>query len=143
MSTHGNQIVDTMTIREAAARWTDSRSEKLHYWAETFGIALKDFHAGHIRTYQVDRGEQVAASQVDAEVGALLALLAELGLDQEVQRYNHSLEDASEITTADFKSLPVTVQTYIEKLRKKISDLEAANYRMENRIRKINWGRSR
>jgi len=137
------QIVETMTIREAAPLWHDPRSEHLQHWAETFGVCLKDFHAGHIRTFQLERSQQVTGAQVDAEVEALLALLGELGLGQEIRLYYRSFGDQDEITPAEFGAFPEAARIYIEKLRRKISELEAMSHRMENRIRRTNWGRSR
>jgi len=137
-------IVGTMTIREAAALWADPRREHLKRWGETFfGVILQELHHGHVVTYQKDRGEEVTASQVDAEVGALLALLKQIGLGDEIERRNQSLGDAGEITIAEFNALPEPVRKYIDKLRREINDLQAGNYRLESRIRRTNWGRSR
>ncbi|HZP06467.1 MAG TPA: hypothetical protein VFB43_16335 [Terracidiphilus sp.] len=143
MSEDQFRIAETMTIREASSLWHDPRSEHLQHWAETFGVCLKDFHAGHIRTYQLERSQQVAGAQVDAEVDALLALLTELGLGQEIRLYYRSFADEGEITPAEFGTLPEAARLYIDKLKQKISELEAMNHRMENRIRKTNWGRGR
>jgi hypothetical protein len=143
MSEDRIRIVETMTIREASPLWHDPRREHLQHWAETFGVCLKDFHAGHIRTYQLERSQQVAGAQVDAEVEALLALLAEVDLGQEIRRYCRSFAEDGEITAAEFGAFPEAARLYIEKLRRKISELEATNHRMENRIRKTNWGRGR
>jgi hypothetical protein len=138
-----DNIAGTMTIREAAARWSDSRKENLKRWAETFGVPLQELHPGHVVTYRKDRGEETTSSQVDAEVEALLALLKQIGLGGEIGRYNRSFSETGELTPAEIRALPEPVQRYIEKLKQEISDLEAANDRMESRIRRTNWGRSR
>jgi hypothetical protein len=138
-----DKIVSTMTVREAAPLWSDPRRDNLKRWAETFGVPLEEFHPGHVATYQKDRGEEVSAAQVDAEVEALLALLKYLGLGSEIERYNRTLSEAGELTPAEFRALPESAQKYIAKLKEEISDLEAANDRMESRIRRTNWGRSR
>lgn len=137
-----DKIVGTMTIREAVALWSDPRSELLKRWAETFGVPLQELHPGHVMTYQMDRGEEVPASQVDVEVGALLALLKEIGLGQEIERLNRPLSKMGELTPAEFNALPESVRKYIDKLKEEISELQAGKYRMENQIRRTNWGRS-
>jgi hypothetical protein len=143
MTTTNEEIVGTMTIREAAARWPDPRSEHLKRWAETFGVRLQDLHPGHVRTYQMDRGQEATASQVDSEIDALLALLKQVGLGDEIKRYYQPLGEAGEITQAEFNALPEPVRKYINKLKKEILDLHAQKGRMEDRIRRTNWGRSR
>jgi hypothetical protein len=143
MKTTNGSIVGTMTIREAAASWSDPRSEHLKRWAETFGVRLQDLHPGHIRTYQLDRGQERTASQVDSEIDALLRLLKQAGLGDEFARYYQPLGEAGEITQAEFNALPEPVRQYIDKLKKEILDLQAQNGRMEDRIRRTNWGRSR
>ena len=138
-----DKIVGTMTIREAAALWSDPRKDHLKHWAETFGVPLQELHPGHVVTYQKDRGEEVTTSQVDAEVGALLALLKEIGLGDEIERRNRPLSEAGELTPAEFNALPEPARKYIDKLRREISELKAGIDRMESRIRRTNWGRSK
>ncbi len=137
-----DKIVGTMTIREAAAHWSDPRKDHLKRWAETFGVPLQELHPGHVVTYQKDRGEETTASQVDTEVEALLALLKQVGLGGEIERYNRLLAETAELTPAEIRALPEPVRRYIDKLKQEISDLEAANDQMESRIRRTNWGRS-
>jgi hypothetical protein len=137
------EIIGTMTIKEAAALWADPRREHLKRWGETFGVPLQELHPGHVVTYQKDRGEEATASQVDAEVGALLALLKQIGLGDEIERRNQSLGDAGEITIAEFNALPEPARKYIDKLRREVNGLKAGNDRLESRIRRTNWGRSR
>lgn len=138
-----DKIIGTMTIREAASHWSHPRKDQLKRWAETFGVPLQELHPGHVVTYQKDRGEEATASQVDVEVGALLALLKEIGLGGEIELRNRPLAETPELTPAEIRALPEPVQKYIDKLKQEISDLEAASDRMESRIRKTNWGRSR
>jgi hypothetical protein len=138
-----NRIVGTMTIREAAALWSDPRSELLKRWAEAFGVTLAELHPGHFVTYQKDRGQETSSAQVDAEVAALLELLKQLGLGSEVGRYIRPLSETEELTPAEIRALPESVRKYIDKLKQEIVDLGAANDRMESRIRRTNWGRSR
>ena len=98
MKSKSEEIIGTMTIHEAAALWSDSRCVQLKRWVETFGVPLQELHPGHVVTYQKDRGEEVTASQVDAEVGALLALLKQIGLGDEIERGNRFLGESEEIT---------------------------------------------
>ena len=79
MSTKKEEIIGTMTIKEAAANWEDPRRQHLKRWGETFGVPLQELHPGHVVTYQNDRGDETTAAQVDAEVSALLALLKQIG----------------------------------------------------------------
>jgi hypothetical protein len=52
-------IVATMTVKEAAEYLAEPGKKKdLQRWAETFGIPLHEFHIGHIKTYQADRGQE-------------------------------------------------------------------------------------
>jgi hypothetical protein len=142
MTMTNDKIIGTMTIREAAALWADPRREYLKRWGETFfGVTLQQLHHGHVMTYQKDRGKEATASQVDAEVGALLALLKQIGLGDEIERRNQSLGDAGEITVAEFNALPEPARKYIDKLRRRIHDLQAENGRKERRFRQTTWGR--
>jgi hypothetical protein len=139
----GEKIVGTMTIREAAALWSDPRRQYLKRWAETFGVQLQDLHPGHVVTFQKDRGEETTSSQADTEVAALLTLLKQIVLGGEIERRNRPLSETGELTPAEIRALPEPAQRYIERLKHEISDLESANDRMESRIRRTNWGRSR
>jgi hypothetical protein len=138
-----DKIVGTMTIREAAALWSDPRKEMLNRWAETFGVQLQDLHPGHVVTYQKDRGEETTASQLDAEVEALLALLKQIGLGGEIERRNRLLCESGELTQAEIMALPEPARKYIDRLKQEILELEAEKEQMSNRIRRTNWGWSR
>ena len=61
----------------------------------------------------------------------------------EIERRNQSLGDAGEITIAEFNALPEPARKYIDKLRREVNGLKAGNDRLESRIRRTNWGRSR
>lgn len=143
MSTKKEEIIGTMTIREAAALWSDPRRRHLKRWAETFGVPLQDLHPGHVATFQKDRGEETTSSQVDTEIEALLALLKQIGLGGEIERRNRPLSETGELTPAEIRALPEPAQRYIERLKQEISDLEFASDQMESRIRRTNWGRPR
>jgi len=53
------EILATMTVKEAAEYLAETNRTDLRRWGETFGIPLKEFHTGHIRTYQIDRAQEV------------------------------------------------------------------------------------
>jgi hypothetical protein len=143
MAATDDMIIGTMTIREAAEHWSDPRSGLLKRWGETFGVQLQELHPGHVVTFQKDRGEEVGTSQVDAEVAALLELLKKLGLGADIERYNQPLGETGELTPAEIRALPEAAQKYIDKLKREIANLGAANDRMESQIRRTKWGRSR
>jgi hypothetical protein len=143
MTISSDGIIATMTIGEAAALWSDPRKAHLRRWAETFGVPLQELHPGHVATYQKDRGAETVSAQVDLEVEALLALLKQIGLGGEIERYNRPLGDTGELTQAEMAALPEAVRKYIDRLKREISELEAEKERMSSRIRRTNWGRSR
>jgi hypothetical protein len=132
-----------MTIGEAAVNWADPRGEHLKHWAETFSVRLQDLHIGHIQTYQRERGEQASGAQVDIEVDAILALLKLIGRDEDILPYYQSFTQARELTPSEINALPEPVRKHIDKLTQEISELKSQGDRMTNRIRKMNWGRTR
>ncbi len=85
------EILTTMTVKEAAEYLAEPSRADLRRWGETFGIPLKEFHTGHIRTYQIDRAQEVEATIVDREVAALLKLLRALNLSAEIERFYRPL----------------------------------------------------
>lgn len=86
-----SKILATMTVKEAAEHLGEPGRTYLQRWGETFGIPLKEFHVGHVRTYQIDRAQEVEARIVDMEVAALLMLLRELNLSAEIERFYRPL----------------------------------------------------
>src|ERR1700744_5956671 len=91
------RILPTMTVKEAAEYLGEPSRSHLRRWGETFGISLKEFHAGHLRTYQIDRAKEVEAQIVDVEVAALLMLLRELNLSAEIERFYKPLVDTAKL----------------------------------------------
>lgn len=141
--TSNNEILGTMTIQVAAAHWSDPQNESLKHWAETFQVPLQDLHIGHVRTYQQERDGKVIASQIDIEVAALLALLKQIGLGDEIAHLYQPLSEAGMLTPVEIAGLSEPVRKYIGNLKQEISHLRTENERMKNQIRKTNWGRSR
>jgi hypothetical protein len=138
-----SEISGAMTIAEAATQWPDERREKLKLWVDKTGTRLQDLGIWHLQAYERERGEVATASEIDAEVDALLALLATIGLGDEVRLYYRPLCQEGQVTAAEIKALPEPVRRYIQKLQQEISDLRAGNERMNNHIRRTNWGRNR
>jgi hypothetical protein len=91
------EILATMTVKEAAEYLAETNRTDLRRWGETFGIPLKEFHTGHIRTYQIDRAQEVEATIVDREVAALLKLLRALNLSAEIERFYRPLVEATKL----------------------------------------------
>ena len=82
------QILKTMTVREAAPLWDDPRSIHLKRWGETFEVPLDEFHHGHIVMYEQDRlREKVSYPVVWTEVCAFRALLKHVGLGEEIESH--------------------------------------------------------
>jgi hypothetical protein len=143
MPTSRTEIVGTMTVGEAVPNWPDPRSGHLKYWAEAFGVCLQDLHIGHIRTYQQERGTQVAGAQVDIEVDAVFALLKQIGLGDDILAHYQSFTQTGNLTPAEISSLSAPVRRYIDKLIREISELRSDSQRKTNWLQRMNWGRSR
>jgi hypothetical protein len=93
------EILATMTVKEAAEYLAESSKTDLQRWGETFGIPLNEFHTGHIRTYQIDRVQEVEARIVDREVAVLLKLLRGLNLSAEIERFYRPLVGTTKLRT--------------------------------------------
>jgi hypothetical protein len=134
------KILKTMTVREAAAIWEDPRRVHLQRWAETFSIALDEFHIGHIVTYEKNRLEEVRYSVMWTEVTSLRALLKQAGLGQEIESHYTTALDKVKLTADEMHSLTPRARAYIEYLEQEVAGLNAASERMKATLRKINWG---
>ncbi len=143
METSDRDISGAMTIAEATDQWPDERREKLKLWAGKSDVRLQDLGIWDLHSYQRERGEVATASEIDAEIEALLALLATAGLGDEIRFHYRPLCQEGEITAAEIRALPEHARRYIESLQERISELGAGNERMKNQIRRTNWGRSR
>ncbi len=138
------QILKTMTVRQAAAIWEDERSVHLKRWGETFEVPLDEFHYGHIVTYEQDRlGEKVSYPVVWTEVCALRALLKHVGLGQEIESHYMTPLDRVKLTEEERSGLSHRARAYIEYLEQEVYNLNATNERTKNTLQKINWGRKR
>lgn len=143
MGASGSEISGAMTIAEAATQWPDARREKLKFWTGKIDVRLQDLGIWDLHSYQRERGEVATSSEIDAEIDALLALLATVGLGDEIRLHYRPMCQDGEITAAEIRALPEHARRYIQKLQREISELGAGNERMKNQIRRTNWGRSR
>ncbi len=134
---------NTMTVREAAKCWPDSRSVHLTRFGENFGVCLRDLHIGHIRTYQSERAKEVSTLTVDLEVGALRALLQELALGEEIEQLYRPLQPHLTLKLEQIAELPEWARRYIAYLQSEMSTLRHENENLRDRVRKANWARSR
>jgi hypothetical protein len=135
------RILDTMTISEAWPLIPATKQALLKHWADTFDVALADFHAGHFVTYQRERLPQASARITQDEVSALLDLLHEQGLGKNIPPSRENSDP--NIGEEEFAALPERVREYIEFLRRQNSSLQSQITLQHNQIRRRNWGRSR
>lgn len=134
-------VTQEMTVREVLPLLSPAEQISLQYWAAEFGIPLRQFHLGHIRTYEVEHLGAVSREEVNSEVSALLRLLESLGLGEEIRRRYQPLRDAEELSPEERAALPERALKYIEKLEGEIEELEARHSRTQDRLRKANWAK--
>jgi hypothetical protein len=134
-------ITAEMRIRDALPLLSPAEQISLQYWAAEFGMPLREFHLGHIRTYEVERLRVVSREEVNAEVSVLLRLLESIDLGDEIRLRYEPLRDPAELSPEERAGLPERVLKYIEKLEDEIEELEAGAYRTQDRLRKANWAK--
>ena len=134
-------ITEEMTVREVAPYVSPAEQVSLQYWAAEFGIPLREFHLGHIRTYESQRLRTESRHTVNAEVSVLLRLLESVGLGDDIRRRYEPLRDQEELSPAERAVLPERALKYIEKLEGEIEELEARNHRSQDHLRKANWAK--
>lgn len=134
-------IREDMTVREALSFLPPAQRANLQFWAEEFGIALREFHLGHIRTYETHRLQVESRHVVDAEVSSLLRLLDAARTGEEIRRQYQPLRDPEELSSEERAFLSARALRYIEKLEDQLRDLRARNDRTEDRLRKANWAK--
>jgi hypothetical protein len=62
------EITQEMTVRDALSFLSPAQQINLRFWAEEFGIQLREFHIGHIKTYENLRLRIASREMVNAEV---------------------------------------------------------------------------
>jgi hypothetical protein len=135
------EITQEMTVRDALPFLSPAQQINLGSWAEEFGIRLREFHIGHIKTYESLRLGAASRELVNAEVSTLLDLLDLVGAGEEIKRWYQPLQEPDELSPEERASLPVRALKYIEKLESELQELMAQNHETENRLRKANWAK--
>jgi hypothetical protein len=136
-----NGIRQEMTVRDALSFLSPAQQINLQFWAKEFGIPLREFHLGHIRTYESQRLRDQSLHVVNAEVSTLLDLLDSAGVGDEIRSRYQPLREPDELSPEERASLPERALQYIEKLEGELRELEARNDQTENRLRKSNWAK--
>jgi len=134
-------IRQEMTVRDAFSFLSPAQQINLQFWAKEFGIPLREFHLGHIRTYESERLRDQSLHVVNAEVSSLLDLLESVGLGEEIRSHYQPLRAPDELSPEERASLPERALKYIEKLEGELRELEAQSDRTEDRLRRANWAR--
>jgi hypothetical protein len=134
-------ITEEMRVRDALPLLSPAEQISLQYWAAEFGIPLREFHLGHIRTYELQRLSAVSREEVNAEVSILLRLLESVGLGDEIRRRYQPLRNPEELSPEERTALPERALHYIETLEGEIEELEARNHRTQDRLRRANWAK--
>ena len=137
------RISSEMTVREALPRLSPAVQINLQHWAAEFGIPLREFHLGHIKTYENQRLSAVSREQVNAEVSTLLGLIESVGVGEEIGARYQPLREPDDLTPEERAALPERALRYVEKLEGEVRDLVAGKLRVEDRLRKANWARRR
>ncbi len=134
-------ITEATRVRDALPLLSPAEKISLQYWTAEFGIPLREFHLGHIRTYEIQRLSAVSREEVNAEVSVLLHLLESVGLGDEIRQRYQPLRDPEELSPEERAALPERALHYIEKLEGEVEELEARNYRTQDRLRWAKWSR--
>jgi hypothetical protein len=137
----GGGVNAEMTFREALPLLSPAQRINLQHWAAEFGIPLREFHMGHIKTYESERLRAESRHVVNAEVSTLLSLLEAAGVGEEIRRHYQPLRDPDELSQEERAALPEQALKYIEKLEGQLAELRAQNDRTANRLRKANWAK--
>jgi predicted nuclease with TOPRIM domain len=135
------EITQEMTVRNALSFLSPAEQINLRFWAEEFGIQLREFHMGHIKTYESLRLRIASREVVTAEVSALLDLLESVGASEEIRRCYQALRETDELSPEERASLPERARKYIDKLESELQEVEARNHRTESHLRKANWAK--
>jgi hypothetical protein len=135
------EITQEMTVRDALSFLSPAQQINLRFWAEEFGIQLREFHMGHIQTYESLRLRTASREVVNAEISTLLDLLESVGATEEIRKRYQPVREPDELSPEERASLPERALKYIKKLEGEIQELEAGNHRTENSLRKAHWAK--
>jgi hypothetical protein len=125
-----------MTVREALPLCTPAQQKKLTHWSERFAVALREFHLGHIKTYEADRLREVDLHIVNAEVDTLLRLIESAGVADLSLRKYRPLQESYILRIDEREALPNRAQKYLEVLEREIQRLTTENERIMKLLRK-------
>jgi hypothetical protein len=125
-----------MTVKDALEFCSPAQRSHLSHWADKFGVTLREFHIGHIRTYESDRLREVDLHVVNAEVDSLLRLVESAGGGDLSLRKYRPLQESYVLTLEERKELPTRAQKFIEVLEREIERLTTENDRLMNMLRK-------
>jgi hypothetical protein len=137
------RITGEMTIRETLQFCSPAQQMNLRYWAESFGLQLRDFHIGHIKTYESERQSQASLQAINSEVLTLLSLLDSAGVGGEIKERYRPLREPDELSSEERAALPERAQKYIEKLENELQKVTTESGRTADRLRKANWAKYR
>ena len=116
--------------------------EHLSHWSEKFGVTLREFHIGHVKTYELDRLREVDLNVVNAEVDSLLRLVESAGGgDLSLRKYRRWNPMCSPSTKE--KTYRCAAQKFIEVLEREIQRLTIENERIMRLLRKAVVARKR
>ena len=87
------EITQEMTVMDTFPFLSVAQQINLRPWAEEFGIQLREFHMGHIRTYEDLRLRVVTHEVVNAEVSTLADLLDAVGTGEEIRKRYRPLRE--------------------------------------------------
>jgi hypothetical protein len=132
-----------MTVKDALEHCSPAQRKQLSRWSETFAVKLREFHIGHIRTYEKDRLREVNLHVVNAEVDALLRLVEPAGVGDLSLRKYRPLQESYVLTLDERKALPTKAQKYIDVMEREIERLTVENDRIMNMLRKAALSRKR
>ena len=100
------QIGAEMTVKDALSFPSPALQINLQLWAKEFGIPLREFHLGHIRTYESQRLREQSLHVVNAEVSTLLDLLDSAGLGGEIRSRYRPLREPDELSPEERAPFP-------------------------------------
>jgi len=125
-----------MTVKDALEYCSPGQRRHLLRWSERFTVKLRDFHIGHIRTYEKDRLREVDLNIVNAEVDSLLRLVESAGVGDLSLRKYRPLQESYVLTFDERKTLPPKAQKFIELLEREIQRLTTENERIIHMLRR-------
>jgi hypothetical protein len=132
-----------MTVKDALEFCSPAQRKYLARWSEKSLVTLREFHIGHIKTYENDRLREVDLHVVNAEVDSLLRLVESAGVGDLSLRKYRPLQESYVLTYDERSVLPARAQKFIEVLEREIQRLTTENDRIMKVLRKAILARRR